>query len=205
MKLLHIDSSIQGPRSVSRELTLNTVEHYQKLYPGIEVIYRDLDTEGPSHLSGDMMAAAMIDPAERTAVQSKELARNEALLQEFLSADIVVIGAPMYNFSISSQLKAWVDRVMVNGRTFKYTANGPVGLVGNTKVIIVSSRGGIYSQGSPAQAMDHQEAYLKVVFGFIGIKDVSVIRAEGVNMADKREQAIADAHSQVHQMLTAAA
>src|SRR3569623_1572938 len=131
----------------------------------------------------------------RSAVE--ELAFGEELLAEFLAADVVVLGAPMYNFTIPSQLKAWLDRVLVAGRTFKYTESGPVGLAGGKKVVIVSSRGGIYSPGTPAEALDHQESYLKVALGFMGITDITVVRAEGVNMEERREQAISAAHAEL--------
>jgi len=117
---------------------------------------------------------------------------------------VLVIGAPMYNFSIPSQLKAWLDRVMVAGRTFKYTETGPVGLAGDKRAVIVSSRGGIYSQGSPAQVMDHQESYLKAALGFMDISDVEIVRAEGVSMKEQRERAIAAAQHQARRLLKAA-
>ncbi|HWC63780.1 MAG TPA: NAD(P)H-dependent oxidoreductase, partial [Rhizomicrobium sp.] len=111
---------------------------------------------------------------------------GQAMLDEFLAADIVVIGAPMYNFSISSQLKAWIDRIMVAGKTFAYTAEGPKGLAGGKRVIIASSRGGVYARGSAQAVMDFQETYLGAIFRFIGVTDVTFIRAEG--MAASPEQ-----------------
>src|SRR6201999_2591982 len=116
-----------------------------------------------------------------------------AMMQEFLAADVVVIGAPMYNFSVPSQLKAWIDRIAVAGRTFRYGANGPEGLAGGKKVVVISSRGGVYSAG-PAAGCDHQESYLRSVFAFLGIDEIEFIRAEGLNMgADKREASMSDA------------
>lgn len=205
MKLLHIDSSILSDNSVSRQLTQAIVDQWRQAYPDVEVAYRDLATQAPNHLSAEILSAGFVDPAQRSAAQRDETALGEALLAEFLAADVLVLGAPMYNFSIPSQLKAWLDRVLVRERTFKYTENGPVGLAGGKKAIIVSSRGGLYGEGSPARAMDHQETYLKTALGFVGITDVEIVRAEGVNMPDKRDQAIAAAHRQIRGLLKEAA
>ena len=112
-------------------------------------------------------------------------AGSEAL-DEFLAADVVVIGAPMYNFSIPSTLKAWIDRIAVAGRTFRYGANGPEGLAGGKRVVIVSSRGGIYSEGA-MQALDFQEQYLRKLFGFLGVTDIEIVRAEGVNLSPENK------------------
>ena len=204
MKLLHIDSSVLSDNSVSRQLTRNVVDQWVRAHPEAEVSYRDLALRAPDHLSADILGAGSVAPEQRSPAQREEIAFGEALLEEFLAADVIVLGAPMYNFSIPSQLKAWLDRVMVAGRTFKYTDAGPVGLAGGKKAVIVSSRGGIYSEGSPAHVMDHQESYLQAALDFVGIDDVTVIRAEGVNMKEKREQAIADAHEQVRSLLEAA-
>lgn len=119
------------------------------------------------------------------------------MLDEFLAADTVVIGAPMYNFSIPSNLKSWIDRVAVAGKTFQYGANGAEGLAGAKKVIVVSTRGGLYSQG-PAAGMDHQESYLKTIFGFIGVADVEFVRAERLGFGPEiRAEAIAAARAQI--------
>src|SRR3569832_1902712 len=125
-----------------------------------------------------MLGAGSLASAQRSALQCEELALGEELLAEFLAADVVVLGAPMYNFTIPSQLKAWLDRVLVAGRTFKYTESGPVGLVGGKKVVIVSSRGCFYSSGTPAEAQKQQKTKQKVALGFMGITDITVGRAE---------------------------
>lgn len=205
MKLLHIDSSILSDNSVSRQLSQTIVDQWRQAYPRLEISYRDLAAEAPSHLSAEILGAGFIDPQQHSPMQRDETALSATLLEEFLAADVIVLGAPMYNFSIPSQLKAWLDRVLVRGRTFKYTENGPVGLAGGKKVVIVSSRGGMYGEGSPARLMDHQESYLKTVLGFMGITDVSLVRAEGVNMPEKRERAIAAAHEQIRCLFRAAA
>jgi len=122
------------------------------------------------------------------------LAESENALQEFLDANIVVIGAPMYNFGVPSQLKAWIDRIAVKGKTFAYTEYGPKGLAGGKTVIIASARGGFYGAASPAAAWDHQEAYLKTVFGFLGVTDIRFLRAEGLNVsAEQKTKAIREA------------
>jgi FMN-dependent NADH-azoreductase len=205
MNLLHIDSSILSDHSVSRQLTQAIVDQWRQISPDLEITYRDLDAEAPKHLSAEILRAGFIDPQQYTPLQRDETVFSATLLEEFLAADVIVLGAPMYNFSIPSQLKAWLDRVLVKGRTFQYTASGPVGLVAGKQVVIVSTRGGIYSEEAPARVMDHQESYLKTALGFMGIADVSVIRAEGVNMNEKREQAIAAAHKQIRCLFKAAA
>lgn len=205
MKLLHIDSSILSDNSVSRKLTQSVVDQWMQFDPRVEIVYRDLATHAPNHLSAVVLSAGATATEKRSAVQHHEVATSEQLLAEFLAADVLVVGAPMYNFSIPSQLKAWLDRVMVVGRTFKYTGAGAVGLAGNKRVIIVSSRGGVYSEGSPGNAMEHQESYLKVAFGFMGITDITIIRAEGVAMKDKRDQAIVTAQNEIRQLGRAAA
>lgn len=204
MKLLHIDSSVLSENSVSRQLTRDLVEQWQRAVPGLEVVYRDLEVDAPEHLSGAVLAAGQTPVEQRGEAQQRSVEAGETLLAEFLAADIIVLGAPMYNFTIPSQLKAWFDRVAVAGRTFRYTDTGVQGLAGGKRVVIVSSRGGVYSDG-PAHAMDHQEAYLKTILGFVGITDVTIVRAEGVNMgAERRAQAIAAAQEQVRALLQAA-
>jgi FMN-dependent NADH-azoreductase len=178
MKLLHIDSGLLRDGSVSRQLSANIVEQLQKARLDVHVIYRDLARDPPAHLTAEIFAADDRN-ADATDETLREIARSRDLLAEFLAADIVVIGAPMYNFSIPSPLKAWLDRVLKAGVTFRYTADGPVGLAGGKQVIVASARGGVYS-GGPASAMDHQESLLATAFRMMGIEDVHFIRAEGV-------------------------
>ncbi len=133
-------------------------------------------------------------------------AEAEKVMEEFLAADVVVVGAPMYNFGISSTLKAWIDRVAVAGKTFRYTSAGPEGLAGGKRVIVASSRGGIYTAGTPAAAMDFQEPYLRAVFGFLGITDIEFVRAEGMAMGDDhKNQAIGGAVAGIGSLLRKAA
>lgn len=182
MNVLHLDSSPLAGQSVSRELTAKIVASLVADRADTKVVYRDLASNAPGHLSGDALATRFVPVDDWTPAQRAEAALSEAILSELLAADVVVVGAPMYNFSVPSQLKAWIDRVAVAGRTFKYTETGPVGLLSGKKVIVASTRGGMYSTSEGGRAMDFQEDYLKAVFGFIGITEVEIIRAEGVAM-----------------------
>jgi len=199
MKLLHIDSSILGTASVSRQLTGRIAAQWRATHPGTVVDYLDLATQAPSHLSAQSLGFRLPpDAAGLTDEQRQENAVSEALVSQFLAADVIVVGAPLYNFSIPSQLKAWIDRVAQAGRTFKYTDKGPVGLAGGKTVIVASTRGGVYSTSDAGNAMEHQESYLKTVFGFFGITDVRFVRAEGVAMGDApKAQALAAADAQI--------
>jgi FMN-dependent NADH-azoreductase len=197
MKLLHIDSSILGAGSVSRTLTSAIVAAQVAQNPGVEVIHRDLAAQPLDHLTGAHLAAGQGATPE-SATLAADVASGQAAIEEFLAADIVVVGAPMYNFSISSQLKAWIDRVAVAGRTFRYTEKGPEGLAGGKTVIIASSRGGFYGEGTPAAGLDHQETYLKGLFGFLGVTDIRFIRAEGLALGeDARGKAVEGAQVEI--------
>ncbi|WIW49079.1 NAD(P)H-dependent oxidoreductase [Bradyrhizobium sp. 62B] len=192
MKLLHLDSSVLGPHSVSRQVSAAIVDRLRQATPSLEVVYRDLTQTPLAHLSGSHLAAAQGAPAP--AELGPDLAASAAALDEFLAADIVVIGAPMYNFTIPSQLKAWIDRVLVAGKTFKYDANGPQGLAGAKRVIVAISRGGYYGAGSPAAAPEHLETYLRGVFGFMGIQTPEFIIADGIQVGpEHREKSLASA------------
>ena len=192
MTVLHIDSSILGDGAASRELSAEIAAREAAL-TGATVIHRDLAADPLPHLTGEDFLGRANDPADRTPGQ----ARDAAVLDEFLAADTVVIGAPMYNFSIPSNLKAWIDRVAVAGKTFRYTEAGPEGLAGAKKAIVVSTRGGAYSEG-PAAAMDHQESYLATVLGFMGVTDVEFVRAEKLGFGPEvRAQSIAAARAQI--------
>ena len=194
MQLLHIDSAITGHQSVSRQLTAQIVEAWQASHPATQVQYLDLVAEAPAHFTMDAMAPRTGQTEGLSEAQQRENAVSERLVRQFLAADVVVIGAPFYNFSIPTQLKAWIDRLAQPGRTFRYSANGPEGLAKGKTVIIASSRGGVYSTSDTGQAMEHQESYLQTVLGFFGVTDVRFVRAEGVAMgADAKAQALAAA------------
>ncbi len=183
MNILHLDSSILGDNSVTRSLGQRLAQRLAFEHSDASLTYRDLAADPIPHLTGEAVAAqAAGDPTE--------------IMAEFLAADIVVVGAPMYNFSVSSQLKAWIDRIAVAGRTFAYTPDGPVGLAGGKKIYIVSGRGSAYI-GSPVEGWDFQEPYLRTVFAFIGVTDLTFVRAEGVARTDLREQAISSAEAHI--------
>lgn len=192
MKLLHLDSSALGANSVTRELSAAIVARWQDALPGLSVEYRDLDANPVPHLSGSTLAK----------VDLAETADAERVMQQFLDADVIVIGAPMYNFGVPSTLKAWIDRVSVAGKTFRYTEKGPEGLAGGKRVIVASGRGGIHA-GAPS---DFVEPYLSFLFGFLGIKDVEFVRAEGVGYSPQhRADALAAAHASIPEPLREAA
>ena len=194
MRLLHIDSSALGANSVSRQLTERVVTQWRAAHPGLVVEYLDLAQDAPSHLSAESLGFRTgPDALGQTEAQRRENAISEKLVSQFLAADVVVVGAPMYNFSIPSQLKAWIDRVAQVGRTFKYTETGPQGLAGGKTVIVASTRGGVYSTNPALAGLDHQESYLQTVFGFFGITDVQFVRAEGIAMGDAEKTRAIDA------------
>jgi FMN-dependent NADH-azoreductase len=194
MKLLHIDSSPLGGNSVSRQLTQRIVAQWRATHPGAEVEYLDLAADAPSHLSMESLSFRLGTTGNGlTDVQRRENEISERLVSQFLAADVVVVGAPMYNFSVPTQLKAWIDRVAQAGRTFAYTEKGPHGLAGGKKVIVASSRGGAYSANPALASLDHQESYLKTVFTFFGVTDVQIVRAEGVAMGEDAKSAALDA------------
>ena len=185
MNVLHIDSSILGQASASRGLTREIVDRLVSERPGSVVSYRDLAADALPHLSPGALAKA----------DAAEAARDAAVLDEFLAADVLVIGAPLYNFSIPSQLKAWIDRISVAGKTFRYTESGPKGLAGGKRVIIAVTRGGVYA---PDARGEFGESYLQFLFGFLGVKDVSFVRAEGLRLsAQHREAALTAARASI--------
>jgi len=201
MKILHIDASPQGGASISRQLTASVVEKLTHDHPAATVTHRDLVESPISHLSGELLQ--VLRPAPGSTPPSGPTIRAEAdqtdtLINELLNADVVVIGAPMFNFSIPSQLKAWIDRVAQAGRTFSYSAEGPKGLAVGKKVIVVSTRGGVYAGTAYEAAMDHQEAYLRTVLNFLGMTDVAYVRAEGIAM--KKDEALATANQQIAEL-----
>jgi FMN-dependent NADH-azoreductase len=196
MKLLHIDSSLEQDDSITRSLSAEMVTTLKAQHPDLEVTRLDLAVSPISHLSKPYLNAAHGQPT--TAETAGDFAEGQTALHNFVAADIVVVGAPMYNFTIPSTLKAWIDRIAVPGMTFKYDENGLSGLCGNKRVFVASARGGIFSEGSATAFLDHQETYLKALFGFLGITDITFIRAEGIALgADQRSMAIHQAKKQI--------
>ena len=174
MTILHIDSSISGENSASRTLTRSIVDQLKTSQWGEQVVYRDLAANPLPHLTLDAFA-------------------DTSVLDEFLAADTVVVGAPMYNFTLPTQLKAWIDRLAIAGTTFHYTENGPEGLVKDKRVIIALARGGLYGEGSPAAALEHLETYLRGMFNFIGVEP-EFVAADGLAIGpEQREQSISEA------------
>jgi FMN-dependent NADH-azoreductase len=203
MNLLHIDGSILGGNSVSRAVSAAVVDRLRAANPGLSVVTRDLAAAPIPHLSGAYLAGASADVQHDQALQ-EDLDLGGAVLAEFLAADVVVIGVPMYNFTIPSQLKAWVDRILVAGKTFRYTEAGAQGLAGGKRVILALARGGHYGPGTPVQALEHAETYLRGVFGFIGVTDVEVIAADGLALGpDQREKALSHAKQAAAQLRAA--
>ncbi|WP_284078376.1 FMN-dependent NADH-azoreductase [Herbaspirillum aquaticum] len=196
--LLHIDSSARSGGSISRELTASFAQQWQAKNPGGKVIHRDLAANALPHLSESLLGAYFTPADTRSAEQAEVIKQSDALVDELLAADTIVIGVPMYNFAPPSTLKAWIDHVFRAGRTFKYTETGPVGLVTGKKAIIILSRGGKYSEG-PMEALDFQGKYLKSALGFIGITDVELVVAEGVSMGEEAAKAaVADAQAKIN-------
>ncbi|HEX4800810.1 MAG: FMN-dependent NADH-azoreductase [Myxococcales bacterium] len=174
MTILHIDSSINGENSASRAISRSIVDQLRAIDPGAEVVTRDLVSEPLPHLTLEAFA-------------------DSSTLDEFLAADTVVIGAPMYNFTLPTQLKAWLDRILIAGKTFRYTENGPEGLAKGKRVIIALARGGFYDHGSPAGALEHLKTYLTGVFDFIGIQP-EFVAADGLAVsAEQRDTSIKQA------------
>ena len=177
MTILHIDSSINGDNSASRAITRAIVDKLKANNWGEPVVYRDLVANPIPHLTLDAFASNLD-------------------VEEFLAADILVIGAPMYNFTLPTQLKAWIDRIAIAGKTFRYTENGPEGLVGGKRVIIALARGGFYHEGAPAAAFEHLETYLRGLFNFVGIEPEFVIADGLATGPEQREAALAAALDQ---------
>lgn len=203
MKLLHIDSSILGDNSASRQLSGEVVKTWQAAEPGVVVTYRDLAADAISHFSAATLVAAGTAAELRNAAQQHEADLSAQALAEFIAADAVVIAAPMYNFTIPTQLKAWIDRIAVAGQTFRYTEAGPEGLCGGKKVVIVSTAGGLHA--GQATGVAHED-YLKVLFGFLGITDIEFVRAHGLAYGDEvRTKAMSDAQAHISEQLFAAA
>jgi FMN-dependent NADH-azoreductase len=198
MNILHIDSSILGANSVSRQLSADIVARIATATPGATITHRDLGETPVPHLSGGAFIAAQNPDAAHDPAIRDDLATGGEVLREFLAADIIVVGVAFYNFSVSSQLKAWIDRILVAGQTFRYGANGPEGLAGDKRVILAVARGGLYGEGAPAAAFEHGETYLRTVLGFIGVSNPEVVIAEGLAIGpEQRVAAITGAQQQI--------
>jgi FMN-dependent NADH-azoreductase len=184
--LLHIDASPRGERSISRLLTREFVEGWRRLHPDDVVVYRDVGRQPPPHVTESWVVGAFTPPATHPGDARAAMQLSDALVDEFLAADRYVFGVPMHNFSVPSTFKAYIDQIVRVGRTFRADGRG---LVQNKKLLIVTARGGDYSAGSPAQAMDQQEPWLRTIFGFLGIEDIRVVHAHGMNQGDAARMA----------------
>lgn len=199
--ILHIDSSARQTGSLSRQLGAELVAKLQAINPAATVVRRDVAQNPLPHITEQLIGAFFTPAEQRNADQAYAIKTSDALVDELFAADTIVIGTPMYNFSVASTLKAWIDHIARVGRTFQYGANGPEGLVTGKKVYVVVASGGVYSSG-PAAGYDHVTTYLAAALGFIGMTDVTFIRAEGVSMG---EAAVADAIANARNQIAAIA
>ena len=194
-RILVVNSSISGEASVSRVLVADTLAALVAVDPAAQVVRRDLAADPIPHLLPHTMAGVRAVAKTDAEVAARDL--SDALIAEVQAADIIVIGAPMYNFSLGTTLRAWLDHVIRPGVTFAYVDGAPKGMVTGKKVIVVESRGGLYSEG-PAAAIDFQEGYLKHLLGFIGVTDVTFIRAEKIGYGPQaRDAAITGARAEI--------
>ncbi|MBK5145008.1 NAD(P)H-dependent oxidoreductase [Budviciaceae bacterium BWR-B9] len=201
MNILHIDSSPFIENSVSRELSAAIVTALQRTEPEVNVVYQDYGTNPPPHLSAEAMTCQRSHQSTNLSDNAlAEIAAVNQAIEQLKMCDVLVIGSPMYNHSISSHLKTWLDLICQAGKTFRYASGGPVGLLKDRPVFIASSRGGIYSRGE-GLAHDFQEPYLVSMLGTLGLKDIHMVRAEGVSMSHPgRDVAVANAMQQISQM-----
>lgn len=204
-RLLFVTSSLFAEASKSRLIGAEFVAAWREAHPDTTVVERELSADSIPHLTQATFAAALTPAESRSAAQREAAAFADALIEEVEAADVIVIAAPMYNFTISSPLKAWIDHVVRAGRTFRYTANGPEGLLLNKRVFVTTARGGVYSAGSPGNALDFQEPYLRAVLGLVGLTDVTFVHAEGLARGqDSAERGLAEARRAVAALLPAA-
>lgn len=199
--ILHIDSSPRGDRSFSRKFSGEFISAWKNAHPQDTVTYRDIGHNTIPHIDEVSIAAAFTPPEARTPELAQVIEFSDTLVDEFLAADRYVFGIPMYNFNVPSTFKAYIDQIVRVGRTFAVTKEGGFkGLVEGKKMLIITARGGNFSPGSPAAPYDYQEPYLKAIFGFIGITDITFINVEDLSAGEEaREQSFAKAHENIAQ------
>ncbi|ARV58912.1 FMN-dependent NADH-azoreductase [Nostocales cyanobacterium HT-58-2] len=199
--ILHIDSSPRGERSFSRKFSREFITAWKNAHPEDTVSYRDIGQNTVPHVDESWIAAAFTPPDAYTPELAKAIELSNTLVDEFLAADRYVFGVPMYNFNIPSTFKAYIDQIVRVGRTFAVTEQGGFkGLVEGKKILVITARGGDFSPGSPAAPYDYQEPYLRAIFGFLGITDITFIHVENLGAGDEaREQSFAKAHQAVAQ------
>jgi FMN-dependent NADH-azoreductase len=195
--ILHINSSARTTGSISRDVTAEFVTRLLVADPAAAVVERDVASTPLPHLTAQVLGAFFTPVASRSAQQIADASLSDTLVAELKAADVIVIGAPMYNFSVTSSLKAWIDHVARAGQTFQYTDKGPVGLLTGKKVTVFTARGGVYTSG-PGQAMDFHETYLRAVLGFMGLDDITFVHSEGLAMGD---EAVATALAQTRRTI----
>jgi len=199
--ILLIESSPRGSDSFSHQAALSTVNEIQKRKPGAHLVIRDLAQNPPPHVGRGFISGMQIPSEQRAPEQAKAVALSDALIDELLAADTIVIALSMHNFGVPSALKAWIDHVSRAGRTFSYTPNGPIGLLKGKRVILVIASGGVYSTG-PMTKFDFTEPYLRAVMSFLGVADVHAVRVEGTAVsAIGPKKALASATEQSRQLL----
>jgi|UPI0005674655 FMN-dependent NADH-azoreductase len=194
MQLLHIDTSIQTSDSLSRQMSAAAVNRLLQEVPNLKVQYRDLAVQPLSHLTERVFAALVhdIDTAHFSEAERKDAIESRKALEDFMASDIIVLGVPLYNYSVPSTLRAWIDRIVVFGKTFRYAGpNQPIGLAAGKRVIVALARGGNYAAGTVGAQHEHAETYLRSVFSLVGIPDIEFVIAEGVAVSPEfRETAL---------------
>ncbi len=204
-QLLYVSSSLSGAGSKSGQIAREFLDAWRAGHPGTKLVERDLGANPVPHLSGERLGAVATPHEKRTDRQHATVAEIDALIEEVEAADVIVIAAPMYNFTISSTLKAWIDHITRAGRTFRYTADGPEGQLKNKRVFVVTGRGGFYSGDSPMKSYDFQEPYLRTMLGFLGLDDVTFIHVEGQQVsADAAAEGLSHARNAIAKHVPAA-
>ena len=204
-QLLYVSSSLSGAGSKSGQIAREFIDAWRAGHPGTRVLERDLGASPVPHLTGERLGAVFTPHEKRSAHQQATVVEIDALIEEIEAADTIVIAAPMYNFTISSTLKAWIDHITRAGRTFRYTADGPEGLLKDKRVYVVTGRGGFYSGDSPMKSYDFQEPYLRTMLGFLGLDDVTFIHVEGQQVsADAAAQGLSLARNAIAKHIPAA-
>ncbi len=197
-QLLYVSSSLSGAGSKSGQIAREFIAAWRARHPGTRLVERDLGASPVPHLTGERLGAVFTPQDKRSAHQQATVAEIDPLIEEIEAADVLVIAAPMYNFTISSTLKAWIDHITRAGRTFRYTADGPEGLLKNKRVFVVTGRGGLYSGDSPMKSYDFQEPYLRTMLGFLGLDDVTFIHVEGQQIsADAAAEGLSRARNEI--------
>jgi FMN-dependent NADH-azoreductase len=195
--LLQINTSLFAENGQSSKLAQAFVDGWQRRNPDGRVVIRDLTLQPLPHLDAERFAAFLAKPEDRTPAQQAVVAESDALIEEIKAAETVVLGLPLYNFGVPSQLKAWIDHIARAGVTFRYTATGPEGLLGSRKLYVFAARGGLY-QGTPA---DTQTGFIQTLFQFLGINDIEFVYAEGLNMGDEPKRvALQQAAAQIERL-----